>query len=66
MLLQNGWTTKQVYYTNAFLFVPQSGKYLVLLMLKSLYLLKQAPITFYEKLRDGLLEREFTQSEIDP
>jgi hypothetical protein len=33
--------------------------------LKSLYGLKQAPRTFYEKLRDGLLERGFTQSEID-
>jgi hypothetical protein len=34
--------------------------------LKSLYGLKKAPRTFYEKLRDGLLERGFTQSEIDP
>jgi hypothetical protein len=48
------------------LFGPKSGKYLVLLFLKSLYGLKQAPRTFYEKLRDGLLERGFTQSEIDP
>jgi hypothetical protein len=48
------------------LFGPKSGKYLVLLLLKSLYGFKQAPRTFYEKLRDGMLEREFTQSEIDP
>jgi hypothetical protein len=81
MVLQNGWATKQVDYTNAFaqeemketvyieapkLFGPKSGKDLVLLLLKSLYGLKQAPRTFYEKLRDGLLERGFTQSEIDP
>ena len=32
----------------------------------SLYGLKQAPKTFYEKLRDGLLERGFTQSMLDP
>jgi hypothetical protein len=31
-----------------------------------LYGLKQAPHTFYEKLRDGLLEQGFTESEIDP
>jgi hypothetical protein len=48
------------------LFGPKSGKDLVLFLLKSLYGLKQAPRTFYEKLRDGLLERGFTQSEIDP
>jgi hypothetical protein len=48
------------------LFGPKSGKDLVLLLLKSLYVLKQAPRTFYKKLRDGLLERGFTQSEIDP
>jgi hypothetical protein len=81
MVLHNGWATKQVDFTNAFvqtemkdtayieapkLFGPKSGKYLVLLLLKSLYGLKQAPRTFYEKLIDGLLERGFTQSEIDP
>jgi hypothetical protein len=38
----------------------------VLRLLKSVYGLRQAPLTFYEKLRDGLLERGFTQSEIDP
>jgi hypothetical protein len=48
------------------LFGPKSGKDLVLLLLKSLYGLKQAPRTFYKNFRDGLLERGFTESEIDP
>jgi hypothetical protein len=48
------------------LFGPKSGKELVLLLLKSIYGLNQALLTFYEKLRDGILERGFTQSEIDP
>jgi hypothetical protein len=60
MVLQNGWATKQVDYTNAF------AQAEIMLLLKSLYGLKQAPRTFYEKLRDGLLERGFTKSEIDP
>jgi hypothetical protein len=47
------------------LFDPKSGEDLVLMLLKSLYGLKQAPRTFYEKLIDGLLERRFTQSEMD-
>ena len=38
----------------------------VLKLNNSLYGLKQAPKTFYEKLRDGLLERGFVQSMIDP
>jgi hypothetical protein len=38
------------------LFGPKSGKKVALLLLKLLYGLKQAPRTFYEKLRDGLLE----------
>jgi hypothetical protein len=65
-VLQEGWNTKQVDYTNAFaqaeldeevyveppkLFEIRSGKYLVLKLLKSLYGLKQAPRTFFEKLR---------------
>jgi hypothetical protein len=56
MVLQNGWATKQVDYTNVFsqaemketvyieppkLVVPKSGKYLVLPLLKSFYGLKQ-------------------------
>jgi hypothetical protein len=81
MVLQEGWTTKQVDYTNAFsqaeldeavyveppkLFEIRSGKDLVLKLLKSLYGLKQAPRKFFEKLRAGLLERGFTQSKFDP
>jgi hypothetical protein len=69
MVLHNGWATKQVNYTNAFaqvemketlyieapkLFGPKSGKYVVILLLKSLYGLKQARKKFYEKLRDVL------------
>jgi hypothetical protein len=80
MVLQEGWNTKQVYYTNAFaqaeldeevyveppkLFEIRSGKDLVVKLLKSLYGLKQSPRTFFEKLREGLLERGFTQSEFD-
>ena len=38
----------------------------VLKLNNSLYGLKQAPKTFYEKLRDGLIERGFTQSILDP
>jgi hypothetical protein len=71
MVLQNGWAKKQVDYINAFAQVemketvyidppklcgPKSVKDLVLLLLKSFYVLQQAPRTFYEKLRDGLLE----------
>jgi hypothetical protein len=81
LTLREGWATRQVDYTNAFaqaemgeavymepprLFGPRSGKDLVLLLLKSLYGLKQAPRTFYEKLCEGLIERGFEQSAIDP
>jgi hypothetical protein len=81
LTLREGWATRQVNYINAFAqaemgetvyvepprFVgPKSGKDLVLLLLKSLYRLKQAPRTFYEKLCEGLLERGFVQSDIDP
>jgi hypothetical protein len=67
-----GWANKQVDCTNYFaeaemketVFIeppklcgPKSGQDLVLLLLKLMYGLKQAPQTFYEKLRDGLLER---------
>jgi hypothetical protein len=45
---------------------PISGKYVILLLLKSMYGLKQVPRAFYEKLRYGLLERGFTQYDIDP
>ena len=38
---------------------------MVLNLIKSLCGLKQAPKTFFEKLKAGLLERGFIQSEID-
>ena len=80
LILANSWVTKQVDYTNAFAqavlneevyietprgFQRKDGKD-VLKLNNSLYGLKQAPKTFYEKLRDGLLERGFEQSMIDP
>ena len=80
-VLAEGWTTRQVDYTNAFaqaelkeevyaefprLFGPKSGKDKVLHLLKSLYGLCQAPRTFFEKLKAGLEERRWIQSEIDP
>jgi hypothetical protein len=79
-VLTEKWTTRQVDYTNAFaqaelnedvyvesprLFGPASGKDKVLHIRKSLYGLQQAPRTFFEKLRAGLLERGWIQSEID-
>jgi hypothetical protein len=81
IVLTEGWTTRQVDYTNAFaqaelkeevyvecprLFGPKSGQDKVLRLHKSLYGLRQAPRTFFEKLRAGLLERGWTQSLIDP
>jgi hypothetical protein len=75
LVLQEGWATRQVDYTNAFaqaeigeavfveppkLFGSKNGKDLVLKLLKSLYGLKQAPRTFFEKLDAGLRERGFT------
>ena len=80
LILANSWVTKQVDYTNAFAqaelkeevyidaprgFERKDGK-TVLKLNNSLYGLKQAPKTFYEKLRDGLLERGFKQSMLDP
>jgi hypothetical protein len=80
-VLTEGWTTRQVDYTNAFaqaelkedvyvecprLFGPASGTDKVLHLRKSLYGLRQAPRTFFEKLKAGLLERGWIQSEIDP
>jgi hypothetical protein len=80
-VLTEGWTTRQVDYTNAFvqaelkeevyveyprLFGPKSGSDKVLHLLKSLYGLRQAPRTFFEKLKAGLEERGWIQSEIDP
>ena len=82
LILHNGWTTKQVDYTNAFaqadleetVYIDQPRGFSgvtdkatkVLHLLKSLYGLKQAPRTFYQKLRTGLEERGFTCSQIDP
>ena len=80
LILSNNWTTKQVDYTNAFAqatlneevyiesprgFSRGDGKG-VLKLNNSLYGLKQAPKTFFDKLRDGLIERGFTQSILDP
>ena len=80
-VLQNGWKTRQVDYTNAFaqaelsetvfvepprLFSYGTGLDVVLKLIKSLYGLKQAPRTFFEKLRDGLVERGYHQSDHDP
>jgi hypothetical protein len=80
-VLTEGWATRQVDYTNAFaqadlreevylecpkMFAPKSGNDLVLKLIKSLYGLRQAPRTFFEKLRDGLLERGYVQSVNDP
>ena len=70
-VLTEGWTTCQVDYTNAFaqaelkeevyvefprLFGPKSGSDKVLHLQKSLYGLRQAPRTFFEKLKAGLEE----------
>ena len=81
IVLTEGWATRQVDYTNAFaqadlseevyveypkMFAPKSKADRVLKLRKSLYGLRQAPRTFFEKLRDGLLERLYTQSEFDP
>ena len=81
MVLSKGWQTKQVDYTNAFAqatlkeevyiepprgFGRKDKQDMVLKLINSLYGLKQAPKTFFEKLCDGLLERGFTQSILDP
>jgi hypothetical protein len=80
-VLTEGWHTRQVDYTNAFAqaelheevyveqpkgFKLQSGTDKVLRLLKSLYGIRQAPRTFFLKLREGLIERGYTQSAIDP
>ena len=81
LVLANQWTTKQVDYTNAFAqaaiqeevyiepprgFGRSDGKDMILKLNKSLYGLRQAPKTFFDKLKDGLLERGFIQSDHDP
>ena len=80
-VLTEGWVTRQVDYTNAFvqaelkeevyvdyprMFGPKSGANCVLKLRKSLYGLRQAPRTFFEKLKAGLEERGWKQSDIDP
>ncbi len=48
------------------MFGPVLGKDKVLHLQKRLYGLCQAPRTFFEKLKEGLLEHGWLQSEIDP
>jgi hypothetical protein len=77
LVLIEGWSTRQVDYTNAFAqaelkeeeyveppkyFSPGNGTDLVLHLIKSLYGLKQAPETFFEKLRGVIVQRGFVQS----
>lgn len=72
-VLTKNWSTRQVDYTNAFaqaelkeevyvecpkLFGPKSGTDKVLHLLKSMYGLRQAPRTFFEKLNAGCEERQ--------
>jgi hypothetical protein len=81
LVLREGWSTRQVDYTNAFsqaelkeevyvkppkYFAPGNGTDLVLHLIKSLYGLKQAPTTFFEKLRDEIVQRGFVKSIHDP
>ena len=81
MVLDNGWVTKQVDYTNAFAqatlnekvyieqpkgFARKDKQNLVLKLIKSLYGLKQAPKSCFDKISSGLRERGFVQSELDP
>jgi hypothetical protein len=76
LVLREGWSTHQVAYTNAFAepelkkevyveppkyFAPVNGTDLVLHLINSLYGLKQASKTFFEKLRDGIVQRGFVQ-----
>ena len=79
-VLSEGWLTRQVDYTNAFFqaelkeevymeYPCMFGPKLDLIFLKlrkSLYGLRQAPCTFFEKLKAELEERGWQQSVIDP
>ena len=80
MVLSNNWTTHQVDYTNAFIlaelkeemyieppkgFLRKDKKDLVLGLLKSLYGLKQPPKSFFDKISEGLMERDFEQSKLE-
>ena len=80
MVFANNWTTRQVDYPNIFGqvnlkeevyierprgFLRNAKKDLVLLLLNSLYGLKQAFKSFFEKISEGLLERGFVQLKLD-
>jgi hypothetical protein len=80
-VLTEGWNTRQVDYTNAFaqakiheeiyvkylkFFESKTREDCVLKSKKSLHDLRQAPWTFFEKIKRGLLERKWVQSQIDP
>ena len=80
LTLSKGWSTRQVDYTNAFAqatlkeevyieppkgFQRKDKLDLVLKLFKSLYGLRQAPKTFYDKITEGLTERGFVQSKVD-
>jgi Reverse transcriptase (RNA-dependent DNA polymerase) len=57
---------EEIYIEYPKLFKSVSGEDRVLKLKKILYGLHQAPKTFYDKLRLGLLERGWQQSKIDP
>ena len=80
MILSHGWHTNQVDYTNVFyqadireeIYIEPPKGFggvekipKVLRLLKLLYEIKQAPEIFFDKLKTGLLERNFVQSQID-
>jgi hypothetical protein len=80
-VLTEGWNTQQVDYTNAFtqaeiyeeiyveypkFFESKTGEDCVLKLKKNLNGLRQAPRTFFEKLKQGVLERKWVQSQINP
>ena len=65
--LQSSYDVKEeVYVEYPRLFGPKSGTDKVLHLLKSLYGLRQVPRKFFEKLKAGLEERGWNQSDIDP
>jgi len=81
LILTNSWTTRVIDYTNAFpqanidtdiyveppaLFGSRTGEDKVLKLRKSLYGLKQSPRTFYQHLSQGLKNRGWKPSTIDP
>jgi Reverse transcriptase (RNA-dependent DNA polymerase) len=79
--LTEKWYSQQVDYTNAFaqaelkeevyieytqFFRPKSKDNRCLKLKKSLNRLKQAPQTFFEKLKAGLEQRQWKDHEVDP